>query len=73
MDNDPIPYEFRHIHTSVRGVRYDVYMSMAELISYSFSYHKRQIAIMIVNNIHFERNWKLPVESTELETELSKG
>ena len=72
MDNDPIPYEFRHIHTSVRWVRYDVYMTMAELNANGFSYHKSQIAIMIVRNIHFKRNWKLPVVSAELEPDLSK-
>ena len=47
-------------------------MTMTELNSYGFYYHKSQIAIMIVQNIHFKRNWKLPVESAELEPDLSK-
>ena len=38
---------------------------MAKLNGYGFSYHKSQIAIMIVQNIHFKRNWK-PIKYANL-------
>ena len=67
-----MPHEFRHIRTSMRGVRDDVYMTMSELDGYGFSYHESQITIMIVGKILFKRNCKLPVGSAELESDIFK-
>ena len=60
---DPIPRKYRHIRDGLRGVRDEVYQTMAELEGHGFSYRQAQLAIMIVGNTLFSREWKLPHES----------
>ena len=38
----------KHVRSSIRGVRNDIYEAMADLSAYNFSYREMQIALMIV-------------------------
>lgn len=62
-NDDPLPLQFRHIRLSERIVRNEVYQAMAQLDGYGFSYRECQVAIMVVGNTLFGRQWKLPVEN----------
>ena len=50
----------KHVRTSLKNVRNDIYMAMAELDGYNFSYYEMQIALKVIANRCFGCKWKLP-------------
>ena len=56
---DELPYKYRHIRSSFRNVRPEVYQVIAKMKS---KYHMSQVqaegAIVEIGNILFNRNWK---------------
>ena len=49
-----------HVRSSLRNVRDDIYMAMAELDGHNFSYKEMQIALKVIANRCFGCKWKLP-------------
>lgn len=69
-DNDPLPQQYRHIRQSGRGiVKANVCQAMAELYGHGFSPRDIQIALCVIGNKLFSRNWKLPQEGPKSEEE----
>ena len=56
----------QYVRSSMNHVHDEIYETFAELDGHNFSYHESQLAIKIVANRLFGRNWKIPEEKSRI-------
>lgn len=69
-DTDPLPPEFRNIRDGNRSVKDSIWEAITKLDGFGFIYRNIEIAITVVANTCFGRNWKM---STEISNEDLKN
>ena len=57
-EDDPLPYQYRHVRQSERIVRDDFYQTCANLSGEGLSLQESSSAIVMVANGMFGRHWK---------------
>ena len=58
-DQDSLPLSYRHVRDSERKVKEVIYRTIAKLMGKGLSLHEAVLAVIVVANMIFDRNWDL--------------